>query len=242
MNRINEETNRRVAESSAREAAERRASDAEAMLARMQGGQQPSQQPANGQPAPQPQRGQPANEGEYQTHVMQAAQALNAAQTLTDVSTAMLNAGKTQFADFQQSVDLLRALGPLSPEHADNFVFDLAAVDKANAHIILDALAKDPEKAAQIVSMHPRARISELTRISMSLNGGANGANSGGGGAPANPVAAAAAAVPRKISNAPAPRPAVQPSAAPAVKTFGADEMSDEEFSAAWDKKYMGAG
>ena len=134
------------AEAEARRAAEQRASDAEAMLERMQAGKD--------EPKPAP------NSPDFQSAVHREAARLR----LAEDSTAIRDAGFKEFGQsFSDNLAVLNAAGAVS----DDIVMDLIAVDKANAHKILAQLANDPEKAAALASMDPRRRTAELTRISM---------------------------------------------------------------------------
>lgn len=139
------------AEAEARRVAEQRATDAEAMLERLQKGKEtPAAQPAAASP-------------DFQTAVQREA----ARQRLSEDSTAIRDAGFRKFgAAFGENLAVLNAAGAV----ADDMVMDLIAVDKANAHEILASLAQDPERAASLAGMDSRRRTAELTRISMAIN------------------------------------------------------------------------
>lgn len=176
------------------------------------GGNPPAPAPAQRQPAP-------GNE-EFQRAVDVAADA----KLMRDASMEVLQNGSGKFQDFEQTRMTLGALGALN----DDFVADLIGADKANAHIILDHLAKNGEKAVSLVRMPTRQRIAEFVRMSAAL------APASSALAPKPPAPAA--------SKAPKPAPALAP-----VGDGGGDDPlvsdagSDDDFSAAWDRKYKGS-
>jgi hypothetical protein len=187
------------AEAEARRIAEQRAADAEAMLERLQAGKDAPL----ATPAP--------NSPDFQSAVQREAARLR----LADDSTAIRDAGYREFGQqFGQSLAVLNAAGAVS----DEIVLDLIAVDKPNAHKILASLAQDPERATALAGMDSRRRTAELTRISMA-------ANAPTAPAPKTPVAPVA----KQVSKAPAPAPAVEPSATKTVPWYS-DEASDADF------------
>jgi hypothetical protein len=192
------------AETEARRAAEQRASDAEAMLQRLQNGNRnPTDPPASPSPPPQ----------DFNAAVRNEATRLR----LSEDSTAIRDAGLKEYGtSFGESLAILTAVGAT----ADDIVLDLIAVDKANAHKILSTLAKDPERAAAIAGMDSRRRTAELTRMSMAAAATTN--------EPA-PAPAARPAPGKQVSRAPAPPPPVEPSASKVID-WRSDEASDEEF------------
>src|SRR5258707_7743306 len=130
----------------------REAADARALAERLQRGNgqtDPATAPA---PTPAP------SQDQYQADVNRAAEM----QRVMEDTVAIRNAGMIKFPDFQQTLNTLTALGVTSNL---DIVMDILAVDRANAHVMLDSLAKDPEKAASIAQMTPRSRIAELTRM-----------------------------------------------------------------------------
>ena len=200
MKRIAEESAAKQTERTAREAAERRAADAEAMLERLR-----AQQPAAAQPSPiHPRADDP--------QARQAEIAREAAkQRLYEDSAEVRNRGMAQFGEaFTQALRVLNMAGATN----DDFVADVLAVDKANAHVILERMAREPEKAEYLAAMSSRQRIAELTRMSI-----------------ATPAADKAPPVTAKgISKAPAPAPRVEPSASNVVD-WRVDTASDEDFT-----------
>lgn len=225
LGRIAEEQNKRREFETRAAEAERRARDAEEMLARLQR-QPPAADPARpAAPAqPQPQQ-QPATQADFDTQVQRAA----SKQRLYEDSLAIKTAGMSQFgAAFAETLTVLNAVGAVS----DDFVSDVLAVDRANAHVLLNSLAKDPEKAVLLAGMNSRQRTAELTRMSIAMTA---------------PTAAAATttapavdpAKPKAVSAAPAPRPPVEASAGPAVQDWR--EIEDEAtWSKKWDEQYLG--
>lgn len=190
------------------ERAEREAADARAVAERLARGTDPPV-------APQPQPTFDANR--YANDVRTEAQN----QRIAEDSVAILNAGNAAFKDFGDSRNILTALGAFEN---NDFVADLVAVDKDNAHIIIDRIAKEPERAAALVGMDSRRRIAEMTRLAMTATASVSDP------APAASVPVRAAAPARSVSRAPAPAPVVTPSASKIVD-WRADEASDEEFT-----------
>lgn len=197
-------------ERTAREAAEQRAADLQAIIERMQGGEKAD--PVAVKP--------PAAAPDFNSAVKAEA----AKQRLYDDTLAVRTAGETEFKDFNESLQVLNAIGATN----DDFVSDLLAVDKAGAHKLLDKLAKDPEKAASLVGMDSRRRIAELTRMA---------------DAPKTEVKPVAEAPKPAISKAPAPKPAISPLAAgPEVDPTtpdGNEKLSDAQWEKWYKSKYM---
>lgn len=203
-------------EKTAREAAEQRAADLQAILERMQGGEK--SEPAKTAAAP-------TKNVDFQT----AVRAQVAHDRLVEESSSVRDAGLSEFKDFGASLEILgpeRGIGLTT----DEFVAELLAVDKDGAHKILDKLAKDPEKAASMVNMDSRRRIVELTRMADGLK------------TEPKPVVAEVPKAPA-ISKAPAPKPAISPlSAAPEVDPTspeGNEKMSDAQWEKWYKNKYQ---
>lgn len=209
LDRISEETRKRQDADQRAQAAERRAAEAEALASRIQSGETSSQSvPTNIQ----------QDQPEFKTAVQQAA----AAQRFHEETLKVRSAGFTQYgASFQESLQVLSALGATS----DDFVSDVLAVDKSNAHILLETLAKDPERAVALTNMDSRSRIAELTRLTM-----ANTAKKPDIITETNPAPV------RQVSKAPAPAPIVQPSATKTIDGY-ADEATDEQFTAQFNAR-----
>lgn len=196
-------------ERSAREAAEQRAADLQAIIERMQGGEKPE---AVTKPAP--------TSREAPQDFQAAVKAQAAKDRLYEDTMTVRSAGEGEFPDFNQSLGILTAIGATS----DDFVSDVLAVDKSAAHKILDKLAKDPEKAASLVGMDSRRRIAELTRMA---------------DAPKTEVKPAVeASKPAAVSRAPTPAPRLAPlAAAPDIDPTTA-EGNDKLDGEAWNKWY----
>lgn len=192
------------------EAAEKRANDLQAIIERLQVGQADPAAPAAAAQPP--------------TDFNTAVQAEAARQRLYDDILIVKAAGLKDFPDFNQSLGILTALGATN----DDFVSDVLAVDKSSAHVILDKLAKDPEKAASLVTMDSRRRIAELTRMAVVSNPAAPAPAAAPSVAPAPPAA--------PVSRAPAPAPRVVPVAQVVdldpTTPEGNDKMSDPQ----WEK------
>lgn len=210
MERINEETNRRQAEATAREAAERKTRDLEAMLTQLRNnGSTPQPTP---QPAPAPSR------EEFQAQVRAEA----AKQRFYEDTARVAAAGKAAFPDFADSIATLSKIGVAN----DETIGDILAVDPTNAHILFDRLAKNQDVAVDLARMDSRSRVAALTRMSMEIN-------------QPKPNGEAPRAVPAaRISNAPAPRPNVDPTAPPGDSEWMSDKKSDQEWREGFKKKY----
>lgn len=131
------------------------------------------------------------------------------------------SAGMAKFPDFQATLGVLEALGVTN----NQVILDLLSADKANAHIILDQLAKSPEKATAIASMDQPRRIAEFIRMAPVTAAAAKTEPA----APAPPPA-------RTVSRAPAPSPPVDPGTKKELPPY-ADELSDEDFTAQFNER-----
>lgn len=197
----------RIAQESARaRAAEEAAADLRERLARAE--TNPGNPPS---PAPQPpQRGTPDFNA--------AVQAEASRQRLYADTVDVKAAGIRQFGStFNEALNTLNAVGATS----DDFVSDIMAVDKANAHVLLTKLAADPDQASVLVGMNSKQRIAELTRLSMAATT-----------PPADPAPKPPA--PKTVSRAPAPPPPVQASAKTVKDWRNADD--DEEWNKGFDE------
>lgn len=130
-------------------------------------------------------------------------------------------AGMAKFPDFQATLGVLEALGVTN----NQVILDLLSADKANAHIILDQLAKSPEKATAIASMDQPRRIAEFIRMAPVTAAAAK-----------TDPAAPAAPPARTVSRAPAPPPPVDPGTKKELPPY-ADELSDEDFTAQFNER-----
>lgn len=210
LERLAEESGKVAREREAREAAERRANDAEALAARLQA------DPAAPKPTTQPQRQPTAQDPDFQAAVRRQA----SMDRLAEDSVTVLQKGNAEFPDFAQTRTTLNAVGALN----DEFVADILAVDKDNAHILLDKLAKDPERAVQLTQMDTRRRIAELTRMSAAIAPKAE--------APKAPLA------PAPVSRAPKPAPALAPVGGDDDAAPLGDDVDDATWSANWDRTH----
>lgn len=203
MERINEETNKRRAVEEQLGQKAREAEEARALLERLQNG---DKQPTNVR---------------TETPVDEDAriEARAALKLLQRDSATVRNAGIRAYPDFSDSLKMLTSVGATS----DEFVQDLIDTDMANAHKMIDFLAKDPDRTLELVNMSSKRRVAELTRISMSeLN------------KPAAPPAAKAA-----ISKVPPPKPVIDAVSDDSGETdLGNDKLDDKTWSSLWDRKY----
>lgn len=219
LERIGEETSKRqAAEQAAREAIER-ANTFEEITRRLQAAGKDGQQPAERtSPAPQPTASDDAEIDRRAEHKL----------FVRDVDAMRQEGLKSYGAQFMEAIQALNAVGAAN----DDFVAQVLAVDKANAHSLINGLAHDLEKAASLVRMDPARRIAELTRMSMAQ-------------AAATPKTEAKPAPEPKpaLSRAPAPKPSIAPlAAAPEVDPTtpeGNDKMSDRQFEDWYKSKYI---
>jgi hypothetical protein len=199
LNRISEE-------SEARRQAEARAQELQAMLERK------STDPA----APAAPK---ADDAAIETRARQIAQ-----ETLNNERIgSVISAGVAKFADWDDRTAKLAAAGAATPA----FVLDVVAVDPVNAHVILNALADDLQKAAHLAKMDTRTRTIELVKMSMAANQTAQ---------PAPAVDPKPPVPPKTVSRAPPPPPPVDPGASQSVD-WRSDKASDDDFSRGWEAR-----
>ncbi len=189
------------------------------MLQRLQ--QRPADPAAQPQPQPAPRddRGRftaPPQPENFEEAVRAESFKREFARDTGDVRTA----GMAKFADFQQTLGVLDALGVTT----NQVILDLLSADKENAHVILDHLAKNPEKAAAITSMDQGRRIAEFVRMAPLT-----------AAAPKTETPAAPAAPAARVSRAPNPPPPIDPGASQVVD-WRSDKASDEEFTAGFNE------
>ncbi len=210
LERISQESARAQDAAAKLVAAERRAADAEALAERLRLGSDQTQRQ-------EPQ--QRTHEPDRQAEIRREAFALRLAEDSMEVR----NRGIAEYgASFVESLGILQAVGAVT----DDFVSDVLAVDKSNAHKIFDQIAKDPERAATLAAMSSRQRIAELTRMSVASTVAST----------AVPAPVPAATTPQKtVSKAPAPPPRIEPTASQ-VKDWRLDSSSDEEFDRGFDE------
>jgi hypothetical protein len=203
MERINEETNKRRAIEDQLAQKAREAEESRALLERLQNG---DKQPSNV-------RTETPQDEEAKI------EARAALKLLQRDSATVRNAGIRAYPDFSDSLKVLTSVGATS----DDFVQDLIDTDMASAHKMIDFLAKDPDRALELVNMSSKRRVAELTRISMSeLNKPA-------------PVVAPKVA----ISKVPAPKPVIDAVSDDSGETdLTNDKLDDSTWSKLWDKKY----
>ena len=101
----------------------------------------------------------------------------------------------------------------------DEFIRQVMAVDRSNAHVMLKDLADDPARAIGLVNMNPTQRIAELTRMSINSKAGKS-----------VELAPVAKVAPKAISAAPKPAPAISASSSTTVD-WRSDKASDDEFT-----------
>ena len=203
LQRLAQESEKARREAEGRAAAERRAAEAEALLQRMQSGKT--------DPAPTPQA--PDRQAEIRAEAERM-------RFMEDIENLRASGHAAFGAGFAQTINILNAVGAAS----DDFVKDVFAVDKANAPVLLDQIAKDPEKAANLASLSSRQRIAELTRMSVAA------------AAPkVDPPVAASKPALAQTSRAPAPAPRVEPSASTVVD-WRSDKASDADFDAGFQE------
>ena len=196
-------------ESQARQQAEERARNAEALLERSQ-----ARNPAD-PAAPAAPR---ADESAIEARARQIAQETLNGEKIHGV----IQEGLAAFSDWDDRAATLGAAGAATPD----FVLDVISVDAKNAHTILHALADDPQKAARLARMDTRTRTIELVKMSMATSAT---------NPPAADPAPKPAPAPRKVSNAPPPPPPVEPGSSQVVD-WRSDKASDADFSRGWEE------
>ena len=184
--------------------AERRAAAAEAIAARLQSGQSA------------PQTTQPQNNQIDPALIRAEAERIRFGEDVNDLRSR----GYAEFGtSFNDTIAALGALGAATPE----FVSDVLAIDKANAHKIFKTLAEDGERAVALAGMTSRQRIAELARMTIPTKA-------------AEPAPKAPAAPARQVSAAPAPAPAVVPTTTKTLPAYS-DELSDEDFTRQFNER-----
>lgn len=203
MERINEETNKRRQIEAQLEQERREKTEARALLERMQGGDKD---------APRTR--------EEPTDIDALVDARAEQKLFNSDCNAVAERGGLEIDGFNSKLDVLRSLGAIN----DEFLKDIFAVDKANAHKILDSLANEPERANLMIRMDSRKRIAELTRMNM-----------------AETVKPAVPAPRSGVSRVPPPKPQIDAVGDDLGATdLSNDKMSDAEWSKLWNKKYLG--
>lgn len=149
--------------------------------------------------------------------VEQRALELNFQRDARRVSEAGLSAYGQQMWD--DACKLMDGLGLNSAPFVAT-VMEVVGTDRT--HEVFRAIAEDPERAARIAGMTPMRRIAEISRISEQMPSKI----------PGQPSAARPA---RTVSRAPEPAPRVNTGTRTA-KDWRTDDVSDEEFSRAWDE------
>lgn len=218
LERIGEETTRRLEETAKREQAEARANALEEITRRLQAGE-----PKTGEPLP----ARPAAPAADQSAVQQEA----ARQLFERDAQSVSEAGvKTYGPRWDVAIKSLNLYGANSTE----FVSNVMEIDQAKAHEIMFQLAQDGDLAVRLTRMTPTKRIAEITRMVMAQ------------AAPADLKPAdskPAAEVKPAISRAPAPKPAIAPhAAAPEVNpetAEGNEKMSDKQWEEWYKGKYL---
>ena len=205
LERISQESARAQEAQAKLEAAERRAREAEALAERLRNG---NADPTRHEPP------QPRHEAQDPEAVIRAkAQQLR----LYEDSAEVRRMGVAKYGEgFKETLSILNAVGATS----DDFVADVLAVDRSNAHELFHKIASDPETAASLAQMDPRRRIAELTKMSLV----------------SSKIEDPAPAPQKKVSQAPPPAPKIEPSAAKEKSPYS-DEMTDEEFDACWRER-----
>ena len=206
LDRISGESARaREAEAKAAEAI-RRAEAAEAMATRLQQGKETATEirpAADAAPVATP------------AVIREAAEKLRFYEDTVEVK----NRGIAKYgAAFTDTLTLLNAVGATT----DDFVADVLAVNKAEAHDIFKQIADNPEKAVSLASMNSRQRIAELTRMAIA----APKTEPTAGGQPTKAAPAPAA----RVSKAPEPAPKIEPSSTESIDGYS-DKASDAAFT-----------
>lgn len=202
LDRIAEESAKARAAQDKLDAAERRAKAAEELAERLQAGKEATYKPQA-----------PDNRSYTQADIRAEAERLKFHEDTVEVR----NAGMAKYG--AAFLDTLSTLGAVGATNNDEFVQDVLAVNKADAHVLLDLIAKDPEKAVALASMTSRQRIAELTRMTVQNT----------------TTETKAAPAPKTVSKAPAPAPKVEPSASK-VSDWRTDEATDADFDRGFEE------
>jgi hypothetical protein len=205
LERISQESARALEAQTRADAAERRAREAEALAERLRAGQN-----TDGHREPEPRHAPPQD---HQATIRAEAQKLR----LYEDSAEVKRQGLAKYGSgFNDTLAILNAAGAVS----DDFVSDVLAIDRSNAHDLFHKIASDPETAASLAQMDPRRRIAELTKMSL---------------APAKAVETAPSAQ-KSVSKAPPPPPKIDAGTSQAKAPYS-DDMTDEEFTATWKER-----
>ena len=197
--RLNEQEQVIAQERAAREAAEREAANTRQMLERLQRGDKapPTSQATLPQDEVNRQAEIIANQRMFQNNVndiIRAGYSAFGAKAFDDASTQLAQLGCA----------------------TSDFINDVLAVDRGNAHKILNDLAADPDTAMQLARLDSRSRIAELTRRTVMAATKST---------ETKPPAA------KGISKAPPPPPAIN-AGSRQVKDWRSDDATDDEFTA----------
>ena len=210
QDRINEVTNQKRLLKTQLDQERREKQEAQALIERLQGGDKDRA---------------PARQEDIDIDALVEARA---ASKLFEVDcNAVANAWQSELPEsFKSSLDILGTVGILPNKDGTNteFMEDILAVDKSNAHKILDALAQNPERALSMRNMNSRSRIAALTRMQMTET--------------AKPALTAPAPKP-SISKVPPPKPVIDAVSDDSGETdLTNDKLDDRTWSKIWDKKY----
>ncbi len=129
-----------------------------------------------------------------------------------DCNTIFAN-GTAEFKDFGDAVRVLQGAGVMQ----DDFLLDVLAADRENAHKIIHQLAEAPEEAIGLIRLSSRDRLAKLVRMASA--------------APVKPA-------PKKESNAPAPIGKTVAAVASQDEGDLSDDVSDDTWSQRFDKKF----
>jgi hypothetical protein len=143
----------------------------------------------------------------YEADVLSAAERLR----FNDDCNTIFQAGTSEFKDFPDAVETLNKANVMQ----DDFLMDVLAADRANAHKVIHELAQNPEKAIQLARMPSRQRLAELVRMTT-----------------------AAKPAPKRETAAPPPIKGKVEAVASLDEGDLSDTISDDEWSARFDKKY----
>jgi hypothetical protein len=209
LRELAKERGKRQEEAEARASAERRAAEAEALAQRLQTQRQGDAPPVT------PSTPRPTSPNIDQDLIRQEAARMRLYEDALDVR----NRGLAEYgAAFNETLNIINSLGAST----DDFVSDVLAVDKVNAHTLYKKLGEEPEKLAALTQMSSRQRIAELTRLSM-----AKAETKASEQVSAPPV--------KQVSKAPPPPPPVSSSASK-VTDWRSDKASDAEFTRGWEE------
>lgn len=162
--RIDEVTAEKWDARRAADAAEKRARELEAELARVRSGQQPSGEDTQQASTEDRKDGKRyVAEDEVERLVEQRAREKAEADAFTETCNKVFEQGKKEFSDFEEALTNFQHVGGM------NVNFVEAAIETGHAHLLLHHLGQNPDEAYRIIKLSPIKMATELTRLAAKL-------------------------------------------------------------------------